>query len=336
MWLLLREGADAAALIQELEAAGYGVRLGSVGRRMLVWVELNGRRSLDLSAWPQVEVAFSESTKAPLALRARPDYQIGSWQRGKEPLLIAGPCSVESQAQLFSVAAELKALGVHVLRGGAFKARTSPYAFQGLGPAAIALMLEAKARTGLPICIELLAETHLPLYEGVDILQIGARNMDNYELLKAAAQTGKPILLKRNPQARLAEFLLAAEYLLVYGASAVLLCERGIRTFSDRLRYTLDVGGVAVLRQETGLAVIADPSHAAGEAAWVVPLALAALAAGAEGLIVEVHPDPSKALSDAAQQLTPQAFATLVEKARQLFATLAGSATPAPALKAVS
>ncbi len=336
MWLLLREGADVAALIRELESAGWIVRLGSAGSRPLIWVESNGHAPTDLATLPQVEAVFTESTQAPLVRLAKPEYAMGTWRRGQEPLVIAGPCSVESRDQLLSVAAELKALGVHVLRGGAFKARTSPYAFQGLGSTALELLLEAKALTGLPICVEILAETHLPLYEGVDVLQIGARNMDNYELLKVVAQSGKPILLKRNPQARLTEFLLAAEYLLVYGASAVILCERGIRTFSDQLRYTLDVGGIAVLRQETRLAVIADPSHAAGDAHWVEPLALAAVAAGAEGLIVEVHPEPAQALSDAAQQLTPWAFSTLLEKARKLYATLAEPASLAPALKAAS
>ncbi len=185
---------------------------------------------------------------------------------------------MESRSQLLSTARALRDIGVTALRGGAFK-RTS--SFQGLGEKAIDLLLEAKAETGLPLCVEVLSEKHLPRYENIDILQIGARNMDHYELLKAAGATHKPVLLKRNPQATLTEFLFAAEYLLLYGAPVVILCERGIRTYERRLRYTLDVGGIAVLRSEVGLPVIADPSHAAGEAAYVEALSLAAIGAGA-------------------------------------------------------
>jgi 3-deoxy-7-phosphoheptulonate synthase len=205
-----------------------------------------------------------------------------------------------------------------------------------LGAEAIDLLLEAKAETDLPLCVEVLSETHLLLYEHIDILQVGARNMDHYELLKAVGQMQKPILLKRNPQATLEEFLLAAEYVLLYGAPMVLLCERGIRTFERRLRYTLDVGAIAVLRSEIPWPVIADPSHAAGEAAYVQPLALAAIGAGAEGLIVEVHPQPHQALSDAQQQLSIEAFAHLMEKVERVWATQRDLASPTPTAKAAS
>nr|BAL55944.1 hypothetical conserved protein [uncultured Bacteroidetes bacterium] len=229
---------------------------------------------------------------------------------------------MESRDSLLVVAQALQAVGVHALRGGAFKARTSPYAFQGLGEKALDWLLEARALTGLPLCVEVLSEKHLPLYEEIDILQVGARNMDDYWLLKEVGALRKPVLLKRNPQATLEEFLLAAEYLLLHGAPWVLLCERGIRTFDRSLRYTLDVGALSVLKQRTKLPVGADPSHAAGRWMYVEPLALAAVAAGAEALLIEVHPEPLKARSDAPQQLTVEQYARLVEKVKALYAAL--------------
>ncbi len=328
MWLLLRPEISAADIEPALRTRGWPYEVRQLGGRAVVVVQANGQAPAEAASWREVERVIMEGEERPtLVYAAKGNYSLGNWRRGDSLLWIAGPCSVESRAQVLGTARTLRQLGVTALRGGAFKARTSPYSFQGLGEKAIDLLLEAKSDTGLPLCVEVLSEKHLPLYENIDILQIGARNMDHYELLKAAGALHKPVLLKRNPQATLTEFLFAAEYLLLYGAPMVLLCERGIRTYERRLRYTLDVGGIAVLRSEVGLPVIADPSHAAGEAAYVEALSLAAIGAGAEGLIVEVHPDPPAAKSDARQQLTPEAFARLKERANHLWATLHGAAT---------
>ncbi len=337
MWLLLRPEASAGEIEWALRGRGWPYEVRQIGERQVIILHVNGQAAGEVASWAGVERVISEQEGQPaLVYAAQGDWTIGSWSRGKGLLWIAGPCSVESRSQLLSTARALREMGVTALRGGAFKARTSPYSFQGLGPEALNLLLEAKAETGLPLCVEVLSETHLDLYESIDILQVGARNMDHYELLKAVGRVGKPVLLKRNPQATLTEFLFAAEYLLLYGAPVVILCERGIRTYERRLRYTLDVGGIAVLRSGLNLPVIADPSHAAGEAAYVEALALAAVAAGAVGLIVEVHPEPLTAKSDAQQQLTPEQFARLKEKADRLWATLHGTATPALNAKGAS
>jgi 3-deoxy-7-phosphoheptulonate synthase len=337
MWLLLRPEVTAADIEPALRVRGWPYEVRQLGGRAIVVVQANGQAPAEAASWREVERVIMEGEEHPtLVYAAEGTYSLGNWRRGDSLLWIAGPCSVESRSQLLSTARALRDLGVTALRGGAFKARTSPYSFQGLGEKAIDLLLEAKAETGLPLCVEVLSEKHLPRYENIDILQIGARNMDHYELLKAAGAMHKPVLLKRNPQATLTEFLFAAEYLLLYGAPVVILCERGIRTYERRLRYTLDVGGIAVLRSEVGLPVIADPSHAAGEAAYVEALSLAAIGAGAEGLIVEVHPDPPAAKSDARQQLTFEAFAHLKAKADRLWATLHDTATPALNAKGVS
>jgi 3-deoxy-7-phosphoheptulonate synthase len=337
MWLLLKPEASAGEIEWVLRARGWPYEVRKIGGREVIVLPVNGQAVQEVASWEGVERVIREGEGQPaLVYAAKGEWSMGSWRRGEGLLWIAGPCSVESRSQLLSTARVLRDIGVTALRGGAFKARTSPYSFQGLGAEAIDLLLEAKAETGLPLCVEVLSETHLPLYESIDILQVGARNMDHYELLKAVGKMGKPVLLKRNPQATLTEFLFAAEYLLLYGAPVVLLCERGIRTYERRLRYTLDVGGIAVLRSEVGLPVIADPSHAAGEAAYVEALALAAIGAGAEGLIVEVHPEPSTAKSDAQQQLMPDQFARLFEKANRLWATLHDTATPVLSAKDVS
>jgi 3-deoxy-7-phosphoheptulonate synthase len=234
---------------------------------------------------------------------------------------------VEEKESLLAIAQALAQAGVHVLRGGAFKARTSPYTFQGIGERALDWLAEAKALTGLPLCVEILSETHLSLYEerGIDLPQIGARNMDNYWLLREVAALRKPVLLKRNPQATLEEWLLAAEYLLLHGTPWVFLCERGIRTFERSLRYTLDVGIFPALARHTALPRIADPSHAAGQWPYVEPLALAAVAAGAEGLLIEVHPETLQARSDPAQQLTVEQFYTLLQRVEALYGALSAT-----------
>lgn len=229
--------------------------------------------------------------------------------------IIAGPCSVESREQTLGLARALQKLGAHLLRGGAFKPRTSPYAFQGLGEPALHLLSEARQETGLPVISEALSIEDLPLVEShVDIIQIGARNMANYPLLRAAGRCRKPVLLKRGMAATLEEFVLAAEYIMSEGNRQVILCERGIRTFSDFSRFTLDITIVPELKRITHLPVLVDPSHAAGRRELVLPLARAAIAAGADGVMVEVHNDPGRARSDGAQALTLEMFAELVEE----------------------
>lgn len=225
--------------------------------------------------------------------------------------MIAGPCAVESREQILALAPVLKAAGAQLLRGGAFKPRTSPYAFQGYGAQALAWLAEAGAAAGLPTVSEILSPEQLPLFEHIDMLQIGARNMQNYELLKAVSGAGKPVLLKRSPAGTVRELLLAAEYLMAGGCEQIVLCERGIRSFETATRNTLDLSAVPVLKEKTHLPVIVDPSHATGCARFVPPMALAAAAAGADGLMVEVHPEPAMALSDGPQALTPAQFEKL-------------------------
>jgi len=231
----------------------------------------------------------------------------------QRPVVIAGPCSVETREQTIETAKRVKALGAQLLRGGAFKPRTSPYAFQGLGEKGLEILAEARDVTGLPLVTEVIGVEVFEAVEAVtDILQIGARNMQNYPLLRRAGKSRKPVLLKRGQSATLEEFLLAAEYLLSEGNRNVILCERGIRTFSDHSRYTLDINIVPELKSLTHLPVLVDPSHASGKREMVVPLARAAFAAGADGVIVEVHPYPDKALSDGRQSLNLTLFAEMM------------------------
>lgn len=232
--------------------------------------------------------------------------------------VIAGPCSVESPEQILSVAVNVKAAGASFLRGGAFKPRTSPYAFQGLRAEGIELLLEAKAKTGMPIVTEIMNAVHLPLFEQVDVIQVGARNMQNFELLRELGQIRKPILLKRGYANTLQELLMSAEYIMAEGNKDVILCERGIRTFETYTRNTLDLSAVPVLRELTHLPIIIDPSHAIGISRYVKPMALAAVACGADGLIIEVHNDPPNASCDGAQSLTPEQFADLSEGIRKI------------------
>lgn len=222
--------------------------------------------------------------------------------------VIAGPCSVESKEQLCSIARDVKKSGAKFLRGGAFKPRTSPYAFQGLREKGIELLLEAKKETGLPIVTEIMDISHIPLFENVDVIQVGARNMQNFELLKELGHTDKPILLKRGLSSTISELLMSAEYIMAGGNEKVILCERGIRTFETATRNTLDLAAVPLLKALTHLPVIVDPSHATGVARLVKPMAVAAAACGADGLIIEVHNDPPHAVCDGAQSLTPTAF----------------------------
>ncbi len=236
---------------------------------------------------------------------------------GPEITVIAGPCSVESREQTVPAARQLKEMGANMLRGGAFKPRTSPYTFQGLGEEGLQILAEARQESGLPIVSELMSADNLALIEQyVDVIQIGARNMQNYPLLKRVGQSRKPVLLKRGMAATLEEFLLAAEYIMTEGNRNVILCERGVRTFSDYSRFTLDLSIVPELKRISHLPVIVDPSHAAGKRELVIPLARAAIAAGADGVMVEVHADPNRARSDGGQALTPEMFAELMDELR--------------------
>lgn len=233
-------------------------------------------------------------------------------------VMIAGPCSVESEKQIIEVAMAVKAAGASILRGGAFKPRTSPYAFQGMKDEGIRLLLEAKKATGLPIITEIMNIRTLDLFDGVDIIQVGARNMQNFDLLQELGKTDKPILLKRGLANTLQELLMSAEYIMSEGNENVILCERGIRTYETYTRNTLDLSAVPVLHELSHLPVIVDPSHATGRAALVPPMALAAAASGADGIMIEVHNNPSCALCDGPQSLTPKQFQSLHEKVKRI------------------
>ena len=232
--------------------------------------------------------------------------------------MMAGPCSVESEEQIIEVAQAVKAAGANILRGGAFKPRTSPYAFQGMKGEGIDLLLKAKKETGLPIVTEIMNISTLELFHDVDIIQVGARNMQNFDLLKELGKTNKPILLKRGLANTLQELLMSAEYIMSEGNENVILCERGIRTFETYTRNTLDLSAVSVLHDLSHLPVIVDPSHATGKAKLVQPMAMTATAAGADGLIIEVHNDPAHALCDGAQSLTPAQFTELNTKVNKI------------------
>jgi len=231
---------------------------------------------------------------------------------------IAGPCSIESTDQILYVAKKVKEGGADMLRGGAFKPRTSPYDFQGMRGEGLELLLKAKEATGLPIVTEIMNANHIPLFENVDVIQVGARNMQNFELLKELGKTDKTILLKRGLSSTIKEWLMSAEYIMAGGNENVILCERGIRTYETYTRNTLDLSAVPLLRELTHLPVIVDPSHATGVRRLVKPMALAAAAAGADGLMIEVHNDPDNALCDGAQSLTPEAFAEVTKKVKEV------------------
>ncbi len=271
-----------------------------------------------LTALPQVERVLRVQKRYKLASReSRPEGTIvnagGVEIGGRDFVVMAGPCSVESEEQLMATARAVKAAGAVILRGGAYKPRTSPYEFQGLGPEGLRLLADARRETGLRIVTEVLSERDVDLVAGTaDILQIGARNAQNFQLLVACARSGKPVLLKRGMSMRIEEWLLAAEYLLAHGNPNVILCERGIRTFENYTRNTLDLAAVAIAKQETHLPVVVDPSQGCGRADLVKVLCRGAIAVGADGLIIEVHPNPAEALSDGQQQLDPPAFAALV------------------------
>ena len=238
---------------------------------------------------------------------------------GKEIQIIAGPCSIETQELLFDAAKKVKKAGARFLRGGAFKPRTSPYTFQGLGEEGLRYLTEARKKTGMPVVTEIMDPRDIDIiYQNTDIIQIGARNMQNFRLLTEVGKTDKPILLKRGLSATIKEFLMSAEYIAAEGNHRIILCERGIRTFETAVRNTLDLSAVPVLKEETHLPVIVDPSHAVGRWDMVAPLAKAAIAVGADGLMIEVHADPENALCDGAQSLRPDKFASLMKELKKV------------------
>ena len=328
MIVILKRGVSrkmSQSLVDRLERRGLRVEFieGSAQTVLCLIGDTTGLnaetlRTLDIvDSVKQVSDPFRSSSR-----RNHPDdtvVQVGNVRIGGGHFaMIAGPCSVESEAQLMAAARAVKAAGAQLLRGGAFKPRTSPYDFQGLREDGLRLLKLARQETGLPIVTEIPDAEHLPLFEDVDLIQIGARNMQNYELLRALSRLRKPVLLKRGRANTLEELLMSAEYLLSGGNTQVILCERGIRTFSDYTRSTLDLSAVPALHELTHLPVIVDPSHAAGRASLVEPLALAAAACGSDGLMIEVHADPAQALCDGAQALRPEQYAALAEKVRRI------------------
>jgi len=260
------------------------------------------------------KVASKEAKPEPTCVQVL-DLALGDGQVG----VIAGPCSVESEEQIIGIAHRVKAAGASGLRGGAFKPRTSPYSFQGMKEKGLQLLAAAREETGLAIVTEVMTPHHVELVnEYADVLQIGARNMQNYHLLQAVGETRSPVLLKRGPSATMDEFLLAAEYILDQGNQQVILCERGIRTFETHTRFTLPLATVPYLQERTHLPVVIDPSHGTGIASLVRPMCAASIAAGVDGLIIEVHPDPSHAMSDGAQSLTPDVFDLVMRDCRNV------------------
>ena len=290
--------------------------LGLIGDTSRVDMELLGSLEI-VSSVKRVSEPFKQANR-----KFHPNdsiIQIGNEKIGGGNFaMIAGPCSVESEEQIIQVAQAVKEAGANILRGGAFKPRTSPYAFQGMKEAGIRLLLKAKEATGLPIVTEIMNISALDLFTDVDIIQVGARNMQNFDLLKELGKTDKPILLKRGLANTLQELLMSAEYIMSEGNENVILCERGIRTFETYPRNTLDLSAVSVLHELSHLPVVVDPSHATGKSRLVPPMALAATAAGADGIMVEVHNNPSCALCDGAQSLTPAQFDDLSHRIRKV------------------
>ncbi len=319
MVIVMRPGSDEAEINEVskvLESLGLGVHISKGTERTIIGVigdkRLLNDVPLELMTGVEKLVAIAEPYK--LAGKTfKPESSVidvgGVKIGGKEIVMMAGPCAIESRQQILEAAHAVKKSGAQILRGGAFKPRTSPYAFQGLEEEGLKYLKEAKDETGLLVITEVTSERAVESAAGfVDIFQIGARNVQNFQLLKEVGRSKKPVLFKRGPSTTIDEWLNAAEYIMSEGNYNVILCERGIRTFETATRNTLDLGAVPVLKSLSHLPVFVDPSHAAGKANYVSPLSKAAIAAGADGLIIEVHPNPKCALSDAAQQLTPSVF----------------------------
>ena len=313
--------------IQAMEAGGVKVMVSQGSETTILGAEGDPSRidQEKVSLLPGVERVMRVTEPYKKANRKyHPDDTVidlggGALVGGEKLTVIAGPCSVESQAQIVGVAQAVKASGAAALRGGAFKPRTSPYAFQGMGNDGIRLLQEAKAATGLPIVTEIMSTDSIEMFEMcVDVIQVGARNMQNFDLLKQLGRTTKPILLKRGLSSTIEEWLMSAEYILAGGNQKVILCERGIRTFETFTRNTLDLSAVLAVKKLSHLPVVVDPSHACGQAWMVERMSLAAAAAGADGLLIEVHNDPPHALCDGAQSITPEQFDALMGKLRAL------------------
>jgi len=328
MIVILKKNPDAAQLERFrnwLEARNVAIH-PTVGMNQTIWGLVGDTSHLDINLIAALDVVDDvKRVQEPYKNANRKFhpadtviYTGGTQIGGGSLTLIAGPCSVESEEQICAVAESVKKSGATMLRGGAFKPRTSPYSFQGLRAEGIRLLSLAKKQTGLPIVTEIMDASQLEYFEDVDVIQVGARNMQNFELLKALGELKKPILLKRGLSATYEELLMSAEYIMAGGNENVILCERGIRTFETYTRNTMDVTAVPVLKKLSHLPVLVDPSHAAGKYQLVAPLAKAALAAGADGLLIEVHNDPEHALSDGPQSLRPEVFDKLAGQLHSL------------------
>jgi len=318
---------DIADVSRRIEAMGYRAHVSRGEARTIVGAIGDDRGKERLQALESLEcVEAVVRILQPFKLASREVHPDGTQVRvdgvvigGQKVVVMAGPCSVESREQLLSVAREAKAAGAAILRGGAFKPRTSPYSFQGLEEEGLKLLAEARKATGLPVVTEVMEPDKVEVVaEHADIIQIGARNVQNFSLLKRVAECGKPVLLKRGMATSIQEWLLSAEYILSGGNGQVILCERGIRTFETLTRFTLDLNAVPVIKKLSHLPVVVDPSHGTGHWEYVAPMARAGLAAGADGLIIEVHNKPEEALSDGPQSLKPERFTRLMEELRVL------------------
>ena len=332
MIIVLKKNAekkDVERFTGEIKSWGFGIHLSEGTDKTIIGL-LGDTSKLDPEDFLANEIVESaERVSAPYKMASRSFHPantvvtVGGGQSGIIPCcigdgktvpLLAGPCSVESEEQIISAARAVKKAGARILRGGAYKPRTSPYSFQGLGAEGIRLLEKAKKETGLPVCTELMSVTELEYFDNVDLIQVGARNFQNFDLLKELGKSNKPVLLKRGLSGTINELLMSAEYIMANGNENVILCERGIRTYDNYTRNCLDVSAVPYLHKVSHLPVVIDPSHACG-IRWMVPvLAQCAVAAGADGLEIEVHCNPEKAMSDASQQLTPQQFEELTAK----------------------
>ena len=328
-----------AAVVERVEEYGLRAHLSRGEERTVIGAVGDGRPVVrdQFIQLPGVDRVVPISPPYKLASREfRPENSVfpldGVQIGGDEIVMIAGPCSVESRSQLLETAYAVREAGAHALRGGAFKPRTSPYSFQGLGEEGLELLAEAREATGMPIVTEVMALEQIPLITRyADVLQIGARNMQNYALLHAVGESQHTVLLKRGISATIEELLMAAEYILSHGNRRVILCERGIRTYETATRNTTDINAIPVLKALTHLPVVLDPSHSTGHWQYVNAVARAGVAAGADGLIVEVHPNPGVALSDGGQSLKPERYAELVQQARAIALAIGRSVAPVPA-----
>jgi 3-deoxy-7-phosphoheptulonate synthase len=330
MIVIMQPGATTkqiAAVVAQIKEFGYGAHLSEGQERTIIGIIGDDRKATDEEQIGLMEgVERTMRVTSPYKLASREFHPMdttvplnGARVGESKIILIAGPCSVENRTQLLETAHAVKEAGALALRGGAYKPRSSPYSFQGLGEAGLELLAEAREETGLPIVTEVMDPALVSMVaKYADVLQIGARNMQNYTLLNAVGESQHTVLLKRGMMSTMEELLMSAEYILAHGNQRIMLCERGIRTFETYTRNTFDINAIPVLRQKTHLPILADPSHATGKREYVAAAAKAAVAAGADGLIIEVHCNPEKALSDGAQSLRPEQFAKLVGELRRI------------------